>query len=557
MKRSIALILSLILVVSLMSVACSSAGGSSSGAQPLKRRDAKEDNIIRYATSSLSGSFNPILFTDVYNGYVCNLVFSFLLTQTPTGELTVDKDSLATAWELSEDKLTYTYTLRKDAKFHDGTKLTAHDVKFTFESIARGDYDGPRGVAVVDIVGVPEFAKGEATEVSGIKVIDDYKISFTIKEPNVKKVWDFQYGIMSKAYYTSETYDEFKAKNATPMGSGAMMIDDWRPGEALELVVNDEYYGTKYQIDGVRFLVIPNETTVPALTSGQVDIAAPDAKLDNFDQMKAAGLNVHQFLGLGYNAILLNLEAPQFKDKEVRQALMYAWNREETTYAEYKGFAVPCLTAISPALWAYPDPSTLNPYPYDPEKAKSLLDSAGWKVGADGIREKNGDKLSITIYIYEDAAWPKNLVGFLQEQWKAVGVELIPMISDFATVMATVDKRDFEKFQCWTQGWSLAIDPDPSGMFSIDATAPGGYNRGMYINEYLDDLITKGKAEYDQAKRAEIYHEVGAIINDDCPYLFNALRQELWGINQRVQGFEQMGTFYNWSLTLKHMSIKK
>ncbi len=563
MKRSIALVLALILMLSVAAVACNSTtgnnGAGSSGAiTPMKMRDAKEENIVKYGTSSLSGTFNPILSTDVYNSYACNVLFSTLLTQTKEGTLTVDDYCLATAWELSDDKLTYTFTLRKDAKFHDGTPLTANDVKFTFEQIARPEYDGARHEAVADIVGYDKMKAGEAKELEGIKVIDDYKVSFTLTKPNVKKMWDFQYGILSKAYYETDDWDAFKAKNTTPMGSGPMMLDEWRPGEALDLVCTDGYYGPAYKIDGLRMLIVPNSSTIAALTSGQTDISGVDAKRDTYDQLIAGGLIVNQYLGLGYNIIGLNLEAPQLAEKEVRQALMYAWNRVETTDAEYKGFAIPCLTSISPALWAYPGDDKLNSYPYNPEKAKQMLDDAGWKVGADGIREKNGNRLAITIYVYDDSAWPLNLMAFLKEQWGAVGVELNTLLSDFATVMDGVDKRDFSKFDAWTQGWSSAIDPDQSSVFGIAATAPGGYNRGMYINEELDKLLIEGLQEYDQEKRAQIYFKVAQIINEDCPYLFNALRQTVTGVNPRLKGFqENEGTFYNWSLCLKYVEVVK
>ena len=198
MYKKLSLLLVMFILVSSIFAGC---GAVSTGAA---------SGILRFGTGSLDGVFNPTLSDSVYDSYVCSMVFDGLIKNDPAGN---PVPSVAKEWKVSDDKLTYTFTLN-DVKYHDGTKLTADDVKFTYELLVNKDYDGPYAYLASNFVGATEYTEGTATEVTGIKVIDPKTISFTITEPYAGQIYNFGTGILSKAYYGNyKSWDEFKALN--------------------------------------------------------------------------------------------------------------------------------------------------------------------------------------------------------------------------------------------------------------------------------------------------------------------------------------------------------
>lgn len=531
MKKRLALSLALLMLAGILLSGCQPAAGSTA--------------VLRFGTASLDGKFNPILVENVYDQYVVGMIFDGLITNEPDGSLSYR--GLAKECKISDDHLTYTFKL-KNAKFSNGEPVTAEDVKFTYETIANPKYDGPVGYICNNIVGYEDFHDGKATELTGVKAIDSKTVSFTITEPYVaEEITNLGIGILNKKYYAFTTWDEFKAKNAAPMGCGAFLFKDYDPAQACNLDINPNYYGKKPQLAGVSILIIPDATQISALMTGQVDIVNPAASKDNWDQMNADAnvASAKRFVGNGYNFIGMDLSNPIFADKKVRQALLYGINIKQFIDTEWQGFAEQCLGPISPVSWAYPDASKLNNYAFDPTKANQMLDEAGWnQKDTDGIRMKDGKRLSFTWLAYNDVQWPLNLQALATEQWKAIGVEVKSEIMDFNTVMDRVyTKHDFGMFN---QGWSLSIDPDPVGIFDKASDVEGGYNAMHYYNERAEEIFAAARQEYDSKKRAELYQEWAQIANEDLPYLFCAVREEIWGVSKKFSGFDKMGPYYNW-----------
>lgn len=521
------------------------------------------EKVLRFATSSIKGVFNPILSDDVYDDYIGKLIFAMLATNDPGNNIIFDDTTIADSCDLSDDHLTYTFHLKEGLKFSNGDPLTAEDVAFTYKMIANPNYDGPRANVVEDMVGYEAYHAGEAEDFEGIKVIDPKTVSFTLKEPYVAKIEEFaSYGILSKNYYEKDNYEEFKALNGAPVGCGPFILDSFEAGQAVNLVRNPNWTGKQPKLDGVTVLMVPPETQIMALVSGQCDlIEAPGSSQDSYDEMVNGGANVIRFIGLGYNCMMLNHQSPKLADVQVRKALMHGFDRLGFIDNEYEGFATPCLMLVyqNPEFWAYPeDTSNLDPYAYDPELAKSMLDEAGWTLNANGVREKDGVELSLNMYIYMEAPWPEHLAGLLKEQWGAIGVELNVMVADFNTVMTKAyDDRDFGTFDMWTQGWQLSSDPDCSDLLGkVAYDTAGGFNPGGYYNERAEELFKAGRQEFDPVKRAEIYAEWALLSNDDLPMLFNAVREQLWGVAANVTGFEDMNPFYNWVSCIYDVDIQ-
>lgn len=505
---------------------------------------AKEQgNVLTVATASLKGLFNPILASDVYDMWVASAVFDPLVGYDSTGA--VDNNGIATDWEISEDKLTYTFNIEEGILFHDGEELTAEDVEFTYSAIADPDYDGSRGPAVADIVGVDAYREGDAETIEGIEVIDDYTISFTISSPNVSKIRDFGYGIMPKHYYAYETWDEFKSKLREPVGSGIMKFVEYETGQYAEMETFEDYYKGRANIDGVIIRMIPDETQPAAVASGEVDLANPAANIETYETMIDTGIaDVQEFLDNSYRYVGFNLRKDKFADKRVRQALAYGIRMDDYIENEWEGFAQAADSPISPISWAAPDQSTLNKYDYNPEKALELFAEAGWEKNDEGKLMKDGEQFVVEWTTYSEAEWPLNLIAVAENNWGELGIEVNANVMEFNAVVTQVfDEQDFD---VWNMAWSLAIDPDPYAIFHSDNTDLGAFNAGGFENERADELIEAGRNEYDQEKRAEIYAEWAKLANEELPYMFVSIGTRIWGVNDRVKNME-LGPYWTWT----------
>ena len=519
---------------------------------------AKErGNVLTVATSSLKGLFNPILASDVYDMWVADAVFEPLVGYDSTGA--VDNNGVATDWEISEDKLTYTFNIEEGILFHDGEELTAEDVEFTYYAIADPKYDGSRGPAVADIVGVDAYRDGDADTIEGIEVIDDYTISFTITETNVSKIRDFGYGIMPKHYYAYETWDEFKSKLREPVGSGIMKFVTYETGQYAEMETFEDYYKGPAKIDGVIIRMIPDETQPAAVASGEVDLANPGANIETYETMIDTGIaDVQEFLGNSYRYVGFNLRKDKFADKRVRQALAYGVRMDEYIENEWEGFAQAADSPISPISWAAPDQSTLNKYDYNPEKAQELLAEAGWVKNDEGKLMKDGEQFVVEWTTYSEAEWPLNLIAVAENNWGELGIDVNANVMEFNAVVTQVfDEQDFD---VWNMAWSLAIDPDPYAIFHSDNTNLGAFNAGGFENERADELMEKALKTLDKNERRNYYVEFQKIWNKSMPYLPMYANIYLHTVNKRVRGFDPnpgvKNPFLTWDL-VKNIWIPK
>jgi peptide/nickel transport system substrate-binding protein len=254
-----------------------------------------------------------------------------------------------------------------------------------------------------------------------------------------------------------------------------------------------------------------------------------------------------------------NTTRDQLSDVRVRQALIYALDRESFIKAEYgEGLATIGMAPISPASWAFPDASELNDYKFDLEKAGQLMDEAGWEMSDDGYRYKDGVKFHVDWLVYTDSTWPGTLSGMATDTWKQLGVELEIQLMDFDTVASrTMDPAPGEKdFDIYTMGFTLSVDPDPTGaLFDDNAYTAGGFNASGYKNDEAMALVKEGRSEFDTSKRAEIYKEWAKIMNEEIPHVIIAYRSEIWGINNRVKGMD-IGTYSTWAQRLKDITLE-
>lgn len=566
-KKIISLILALLMVVTLFA-GCTkptdqpapSEPNQPEAPAPAEPEKPKADQILKFGGSGWGGLFNPIMEDNVYDDYVANLIFEALTDNNSEGEYV----PVLADWTLSDDHLTYTFTLKDGIKFSDGSPLTTEDVEFTYKTIAHPDYNGPRAYAVANLVGYEEYHSGATDVFEGIKVIDDKTIAFTFQNGLAApgNIECFIYGIMPSDYYAFDTWEDFLALNEKPIGSGVCVFDSWEPKQYIKLMKNTNYWDPSraLKFDGILMSEVPDESILSALQTNQIDLAQIASSAENLEAAEAlSNISLFNYLGNGYTFMCFNCTRPQLADVKVRQALMYALDRESFIEAQYGAeLAEIGMAPISPSSWAFPDSSDLNAYTFDMDKAAQLMDEAGWKMESDGFRYKDGEKFHVKWLVYTDSSWPGTLSGMAADTWKQLGVELEVELMDFDTVSSrTMDAAPGEKdFDIYTMGFSLDIDPDPTGaLFDDDAYVAGGFNASGYKNPAAMELVKKGKAEFDTDKRAVIYKEWAKIMNTEIPHVIIAYRSEIFGVNNRVKGMN-IDTYVKFTQSIRNVTLE-
>ena len=513
---------------------------------------ARPDTLV-IAGNTPEGKFLPVYSSTVQDSQIGGLVFEALLTNDPTG---APIPVLAEKWDISADGLTYTFTLKKGIKFSNGDELKASDVVFTYKIMADKSYDGARQSAVSSLVGFKDFNSGKSADFPGVTAPDDYTVVFKLAQAKAPAIWDFGYGIMSEKYYgpyTQGKLDDIKAKLVDAMGTGPYLLKDYAPGESVKYEANPNYWGGAAKIAKVVYRFIDdNAVLLQEIEAGNVDIAGPGADADTVEMIDKTGFyNKYIYEGLSYTHIGLNTRKAPLNDSKVRQALAYGLDREAFLLARYGEYGYTLDVPFATASWAYDTSAT--PITYDPAKAETLLEEAGWKKGADGFRVNDkGEALAIKFSAHQNSKFADLLVAAVKDNWEKIGVKVEIEQMEFATLTTKVfDKQDF---QSYVMGWSLSIDPDPTDLYGKAATVKGGFNPGGWSSDESEKLLADGLAKSDQAERKAIYTQWSKIFVDEMPYIMIGGSKELEIVNTRVKGIES-GTFRNWQYQIEKAEL--
>ncbi|MFD1956175.1 ABC transporter substrate-binding protein [Paenibacillus thailandensis] len=478
------------------------------------------------------GVFSPIFGETVYDNYVNNAIFDTFLEVAADGTYI---ESLAEKLDISEDGLKYTFHLKPGVTYTDGSPVTVKDYLFTLKLMLDASYDGPSDPLSYNIVGGQEYHDGKASEISGVKVIDDHTVEVTVTEKSaLTRVELGSIPFMSEAYYgkgyKQGDLQSVKALNDKPLGSGQYKLVSYKPGQEVVLEANAQYFRGAPKVKNVIFKTTTESTNIAMLESGETDMDNITVSEDNVEALKMLGfLDVHVLPNNGYGYIAFNHKLKKFQDAKVRQALTYGLNRKEIVEGIYGPYAYVLNIPESNVSWAYTD-ENIEPYEFDPEKAKQLLDEAGWTVGSDGIREKDGEKFTINFSATADNPVVDALLPIMTTNYKDLGIEVVSETLDFNAIMDKSDTGDFEMFFA---AWGLTPDPDNT-VYITD----GAQNDMGYSNPKVDELMAAGKKELDLEKRKEIYKQMYQELNKDLPAIFLYQRTNMWGISARTEGFD-------------------
>lgn len=520
MKRKLAMVLATVMALTM--AGCGGGSASSGDATGGQESTAKAQEAS--TESSDSGKDTLVIATDVdvdtlhmsdWHTYIEDRIISQIYDKL----MFMDFDGahepeprIAESYEMSDDGLAYTFHLRDDATFHDGSPITADDVKFSLETYMNSDYQG---------------SKVEGLD--NVEVVDEHTVVCHLAEPYAPFFLGVcQVNIGSKAYY-EKSADDF-ANN--PIGSGPYKFTGREKGSKVTLEAYEDYYRGAAAIKNVTYEVIPDQsTTAVALKTGEVDFA----KVESSTLAQLAGDNkiqVEEIAKSSFVYVPMNLEQAPFDDVKVRQAVNYAINRENVVAVCYNDAAEVNSNICSKDRFGYAEDQMQ--YTYDPEKAKELLAEAGittpYDLGTILVAERYSD-----------------LATVVQGDLAAVGLNVTIDVKEFN---AYLDDLTSGNFMITALEMTLEGDTQELGM-ALMTDYIGTANNARYSDAEMDQLFADAKAESDTDARAEIFHEIFEKAQNEAIYAVLCNPLELYAHNASLdcQGipYEGFYSIYNFS----------
>lgn len=499
-------------------------------------------NSVIIGQSSEVANLNPMIQPRTPDSNVQNLIFDYLVV--PDENLNYVGD-LAKDWDISEDGTVYTFHLQEGVKWHDGEAFNADDVVFTLTSLASPEYTGGAEGRVMSIVGAEEYQSGTADSVEGIKKIDDYTVEITLESPNAAFLSNMYTSILPEHILGQESPAEWANDdfNRAPIGTGKYKFVEWKPGQYITLERNNDYFGTQPSIENVTFQFGADTTLVAALMNGEIDVLynLPSTEIENVEAIEGASVYDYEMLTVYY--IGLNQLDPTLADLRVRQALAYALDKQTIINTVYGEAHASVSDDIFPDNhWSHNPDVTV--YEYNPEKAKSLLEEAGYTMNTStGYYEKDGKTLHLT-YDMSTSTDGRQVAALIQQYWKAIGVEMEVIEQDFATLAYTkllpgnaTEETTADSFQCYTLGFGVEADPEEYNAYLSTSKGAGSWNFIHYSNPEVDALFQQQLLETDPEARADCFHQIAKIISDDVPWIPLYNRTTSAGLSSRIKDF--------------------
>lgn len=440
--------------------------------------------------------------------------------------------SLAHSWDVSDDNLTYTFFLVEDAYFHNGNHFTAADVKYSFERVLSPQTASPRDWVLDRIAGAKQFLAGEASEVEGIRVIDDYTVEITLEEPFSPFLTMLG---MPAAHIVDrravEQYEDPQAEYAfNPIGTGPYILESYNPGDRIAFKANENYHAGRPYLDGVVYRVINDSATrIAEFEAGTLHSTSLTSNvLSRFQRDERYRDFIHTQNNFYLYFIGLNATRPPFDDVRVRQAVSWAVDRELLADTVVKDTRVVASGPIPPGLDGFrPE---LQGYGYDPDKARALLAEAGY---ADGLTfEVHMSNSDVNVQLFEP----------IQQMMAQAGINMEIVLRDFSSMLQdTVDNAIDAFYASW-----LADYPDAENflypLFHSDNFGSGG-NRTSFSHPQVDQLIELAQSEADRDARVALYYEAEDLILEQAPRVFLFYGQA-WAVHRpEVRGYRMHRIF--------------
>jgi peptide/nickel transport system substrate-binding protein len=521
---------------------CTKVSGSG-GSASTGRHQWTQPGVFRWSEGSDPKGLNVILDSASPTLDLAMFIFSWAIRYDAKGRPVPDAlreiPTIANG-DVSKDGLRLTYKLRPNIKWQDGVPLTCDDLKFTWQVVMNPHNnvvttDGYKSIGSIDcsnpLVAVIHMKK--------------------LYAPYLQQLWSENGNAPILPAHILTKYNDDKGSfntapyNSLPIGSGPFKVVAWNRGQDVRMVANPDFYLGKPKLDEVIYKILPDENTEETqLQTHEIDMLAVGSgmKWPQYASLAAdpanglVAIRVDSFL---FSHVDFNLRHPIVSDRNVRIALAYATNRADIISKLLHGSARAAETDQSPVLsWAFTNDVTH--YPYDPQKARATFDADGWKVGPDGVRVKNGQRLEITFSTQTESNYGKALQTFLQREWRDVGVQAdiknyptSQFFDNSANGILQGGHYDVASFS-----WYGAADPDDSAIYSSQNMAPHGQNAMFWDNPVATAAMNDALSTVDQARRKRDYVVVQQQLTKDVPTIIVSFSRVPFVYNSDLKGFD-------------------
>ncbi|EOL50790.1 oligopeptide ABC transporter substrate-binding protein [Enterococcus caccae] len=521
--------------------------------------------------TQFKGLFSEVYYQDSYDNYYMRPSHEGLFSYDE--DFVITDDGVAKL-DLDVDNKKATITLKKDVKWSDGEAVTADDLVYPYEVIGNKDYTGIRyDDDFTNVVGMEEYHDGKADTISGIKKVDDQTIEITYKEMNPGMLQ------LSGGVYTSampkhvfkdipiKDQEKSDAVRKNPVTFGPYYMSKIVTGESVEYLPNEHYYKGKLKLDKIVFTNVPTASIVEAVKAKKYDMVY-SMPTDNYPTYKDS--EGYQMLGreeLAYTyvgfklgtfdkekgEVIMNPDA-KMADVKLRQAMGYAMDNDAIGQKFYNGLRTGATTLIPPIFKTLHN-TDVKGYQYDLDKAKKILDDAGYKdTDGDGLRENpKGEKLTINFASMAGGETAQPLADYYLQQWKEIGLDVKLATGRLIDFQAFYDKikNDDPEIDVFQAAWGVNSAPSPAGLYSRNAA----FNYSRFASEENDKLLKAidSKASFDDKKRKEAYDAWQEYMFEQAPVIPTLYRNEIMPVNDRVKSFtwnyEETRDFYDIELT--------
>lgn len=529
-----------ILAITVILAGCTK-GGTVGGTG--ERHSWTQPGVFRFSEYADPKNLNPSLASASPTLDLSMFIYSWTIrydgNARPFPDALIEVPTIANG-DVSKDGLTLKYKLRRNIKWQDGVQLTCRDLEFTRQVVMNPHNN------VITTDGYKD--------IGSIDCSNPYVAVIHMKRlyaPFLQQLWSVNGNSPILPEHLLAKYNDDKGSfntapyNSLPVGSGPFKVVSWQRGQEVRMEANPDFYLGKPKLSTVIYKIVADENTVVAeLQSHELDMLALGSglKWPEYESIAADpknGLTAIRVDSFQWSHVDFNLRHPVVSDVNVRRALAYATNRQEIIEKISHGSAIPAETDQHPKLsWAYT--TDIAHYPFDPAKAKALLDADGWKVGPDGIRVKNGQRLEFTLSTQTESNAGKEVQTFLQGAWHDIGVQVD--VKNYPTSQFFDNSSNGilqgGHYDAAIFSWIGAADPDDNAIYSGDNLAPKGQNAMMWDNAEATAAMADALKTVDQARRKRDYVIVQQQLALDVPTIIVSFARVPYVYNTDFKGFD-------------------
>jgi len=448
---------------------------------------------------------------------------------------------LAEGYEISDDGMTYTVTLKEGVLWHDGETFTADDVVYTYEKAMDPTVACRYASNMWALAGYDELRDEnnpktlDQLETRPVVAIDDYTVQFNLTTPYAPFVANVltSPAIVPAHLLEGETDLTEAAFNQEPVGTGPFAFKEWKRDDYIALVAFDDYYQGKPKVKSITNRLIPDAAVgAMELKSGGIHYR-PTAKLENYEMFKNdPNFETLSEVGFSYSTLSFVNDREPWNDRRVREAIAYGINLKEAVDKYVGDLGMLLGTPIPPSSWAH-NPN-LEPRPFDQDKALELLNEAGWSLDDEGVlRNADGEQFHFALETFNGVERADMNVIF-QENLRHLGMEV--EVHELATADLLNKMHGAEHSDAIFITWGMSKDPDAEMFRRFHSSEMDWNNFYHYSNSEVDALLEEARFELDQEKRQSLYFQVQEILHRDVPGVFAFTKKSTAAYTPRLKG---------------------